>query len=633
MKTYCFECKHDCHCGRKCNQCSCYICNNIVIKTYEDYMGGNIIRTFFRKWLIGLFIIFLLFLYSVARADTVTTGNLLPNAGDGVDWGSNSTDQINPGNSGYVNNGDVVNGFTVTCSESQANCGYKHSTGGDFEVTGTATVSVDDIDLTSNTITQDMLDNGITLNSYIDVANCDSKPGNCEGRSGDADSHTIIIELKDSDGNILSTTTQTRVDISGFQGNCNGYPYSNSGGQTADCGQYNDQVIYNDTGSNKVDWSWSGTDNNNSNSSLGGPNLLGAKLTMTYDDTVIDNSIIEEIEDIFDNIDEDIINDISDNIQEPDFEIDMDSPEFESIIITEEFVEDFYMEMDQEFFIEDQGTNFEDEPMVVFADDQIMEEMYEESNEIIETFLPMPSEEEGLSSEESFVADESPVFMQPNDEPTEFTTETFKEEEMLEEDTPMMTETFKEEEIVEEEPKEMAKEEMIEEEKTEVVEEETTKEKPTKIAKATNEEKKEKVKEKEPTSKTTKTAKVKNENNTKQKNIQSKEAIKANLVKIMDKVDKDIKDISKNLQIKNIIKLDAMANDQVSLDLYDVPFYKSKDIYLDQIQIQDLRQIYEQTTLVKYTATDPINIVNEKLNKINIKKKRLLIELEQLKNG
>jgi len=633
MKTYCFECKHDCHCGRKCNQCSCYICNNIVIKTYEDYMGGNIIRTFFRKWLIGLFIIFLLFLYSVARADTVTTGNLLPNAGDGVDWGSNSTDQINPGASGYVNNGDVVNGFTVTCSESQANCGYKHSTGGDFEVTGTATVSVDDIDLTSNTITQDMLDNGITLNSYIDVANCDSKPGNCEGRSGDADSHTIIIELKDSDGNILSTTTQTRVDISGFQGNCNGYPYSNSGGQTADCGQYNDQVIYNDTGSNKVDWSWSGTDNNNSNSSLGGPNLLGAKLTMTYDDTVIDNSIIEEIEDIFDNIDEDIINDISDNIQEPDFEIDMDSPEFESIIITEEFVEDFYMEMDQEFFIEDQGTNFEDEPMVVFADDQIMEEMYEESNEIIETFLPMPSEEEGLSSEESFVADESPVFMQPNDEPTEFTTETFKEEEMLEEDTPMMTETFKEEEIVEEEPKEMAKEEMIEEEKTEVVEEETTKEKPTKIAKATNEEKKEKVKEKEPTSKTTKTAKVKNENNTKQKNIQSKEAIKANLVKIMDKVDKDIKDISKNLQIKNIIKLDAMANDQVSLDLYDVPFYKSKDIYLDQIQIQDLRQIYEQTTLVKYTATDPINIVNEKLNKINIKKKRLLIELEQLKNG
>ncbi len=250
-----------------------------------------------------------------------TTGNLLPNAGDGVDWNSNSTDQINPGNSGYVNNGDVVNGFTVTCSESQANCGYKDSTGGDFEVTGTSTISVDNINLTNNTRTQEMLDNGITLNSYIDIANCDHEAGNCEGDTGNTDSHTIVIELKDSNGVVLSTTTQTRVDIDGFQGNCNGYPYSNSGGQTANCGQYNDQVIYNDTGSNKVDWSWSGTDNNNSNSSRGGPNLLGANLTMTYENNSIDNSIIEEIEDIFDSIDEDIINDISDNIQEPDFKL------------------------------------------------------------------------------------------------------------------------------------------------------------------------------------------------------------------------------------------------------------------------------------------------------------------------
>ena len=101
----------------------------------------------------------------------------------------------------------------------------------------------------------------------------------------------------------------------------------------------------------------------------------------------------------------------------------------------------------------------------------------------------------------------------------------------------------------------------------------------------------------------------------------------------MDKIDKDIKDISKNLQIKNIIKLDAMASDQVSLDVYNVPFYKSEDIYLDQIQIQDLRHLYTNTTLNSYISTDPIAIVNEKLNKINIKKKQILIELEQLKNG
>ena len=74
-----------------------------------------------------------------------------------------------------------------------------------------------------------------------------------------------------------------------------------------------------------------------------------------------------------------------------------------------------------------------------------------------------------------------------------------------------------------------------------------------------------------------------------------------------------------------------MASDQASLDLYDIPFYKSKDIYLDQIQIQDLRQLYEDRTLASYTSTDPIAIVNEKLNQINLKKKQILIELEQLK--
>ena len=69
------------------------------------------------KWLIPF-----LFLFTAAQADSITTGNLLPNAGDGVDWGSTSTEQINPGSSsGTVVNGANVNGFDVTCSASQAN--------------------------------------------------------------------------------------------------------------------------------------------------------------------------------------------------------------------------------------------------------------------------------------------------------------------------------------------------------------------------------------------------------------------------------------------------------------------------------------------------------------------------------
>ena len=31
-----------------------------------------------------------------------------------------------------------------------------------------------------------------------------------------------------------------------------------------------------------------------------------------------------------------------------------------------------------------------------------------------------------------------------------------------------------------------------------------------------------------------------------------------------------------------------MTSEQASLDSYDIPFYKSENIYMDQIQIQDM---------------------------------------------
>jgi hypothetical protein len=49
MKTYCFECKHDCHCDRKCDHCSCYTCNDIVIKNHEDYLGENMFKKIWKK--------------------------------------------------------------------------------------------------------------------------------------------------------------------------------------------------------------------------------------------------------------------------------------------------------------------------------------------------------------------------------------------------------------------------------------------------------------------------------------------------------------------------------------------------------------------------------------------------------
>ena len=147
-------------------------------------------------------------------------------------------------------------------------------------------------------------------------------------------------------------------------------------------------------------------------------------------------------------------------------------------------------------------------------------------------------------------------------------------------------------------------------------------------------EEKEEIKEEESASETSEKSTVQTKKLTKQEKIQQKKAIVKNLARIMDKVDSDIKDISKNLAVKNIIKMEAMTSEQASLNAYqNTVFYKPKNIYLDQLNIFDNRQIYPNTNLATYIQNDKIDIKAKKLNDINIKKQRLLMELEALKNG
>ena len=396
------------------------------------------------------------------KAETITTGNLLPNSGDGVDWGSNSTDQINPANSsGYVSNGSTINGFDITCSTSQSNCGYKYSVGGDFEVTGTATVSVDNIALTNNSINQSMLDNGVTLNSYVDVANCESTAGNCESKGGSNDSHTTTVKLKDSSGNVLSTSTQTRTEVTGFKGNCNGYPGSSASGVTAGCGQYNDRIIYLGVGSNKVDWSWSGTDSNYTNQSRQGPNLLGASLKMTYSNTEY-SPIDEDTQETIEDIDTDIT-DIIEDLPE-DFDWYNDDIVFEDTYTWEEEEytwEDEYV-LEDDFYFEEEYTMEEDMYFEEFEIDEFdigdfeQPPMFEDFEEF-ETFEEMPIIEE-VFFEEDYTMEPPTAIMEEifteefEEDFTEFLEETGMEEEFMEflEDEGITAEEFFEE-ITEEE--------------------------------------------------------------------------------------------------------------------------------------------------------------------------------------
>ena len=175
------------------------------------------------------------------------------------------------------------------------------------------------------------------------------------------------------------------------------------------------------------------------------------------------------------------------------------------------------------------------------------------------------------------------------------------------------------------------KEEKAIEEKEEIQEEKEEKVKESKVAKKETQEEKEVAEEESSGESATEASSA---NTSKQKKIQQKKALVKNIDRVMDKVDADIKDIAKNLQIKNIIKLQAMASEQASLDLYSKAlFYKPKDIYLDQLNIFDPRQIYDNVSLASYIKTDKVAIKANALHEINLKKQRLLIELEQLKNG
>jgi hypothetical protein len=213
-----------------------------------------------------LYLSLILFLIVWAvQAEEIVTGNLLPN-------GTNNSSSYQSIDSTIPN--VTTNGFNTS--------GGIRDWGQEIEVDGTGSINYTG-NLTDQA-TQQELDNGIRLDSTTIVQNCEwlGSQYQCGNAQSGQDTFTTTVKILDDDGNVLAITNQTRNNDAGYGNNAF---------------KYEDSVSYTGTGSNQFYWEWKGVDLGSSGT-LGGANLLGAKLTMTYDDTVIEQEVIEQIEEV-----------------------------------------------------------------------------------------------------------------------------------------------------------------------------------------------------------------------------------------------------------------------------------------------------------------------------------------------
>ena len=545
------------------------------------------------KWLYTFLILTLVILSAKAEDnDTGFSSNILPNAGTTTSSLTNSTlDGVQSGSTGNLTNNSTHNGFTITCDTQVGGaCGKAFS--GELEashdMTVTATGSLVGIegdstpDGVTHTSTQLKLNGGIGITSSVSVQNCEWSGSSyeCGNSVGVADSYTITMKVLDADENVLASSTKIRITDAGYNANAR---------------SFDDSLNYNGVHANTYEWSWKGVDGSESTSVVTrGPNLLGAELELAFPTDDYEPLSTAEIETINEalgtaNLNESQIWDIVSGLEESIGEtlnietggavtsVEFNEETFEVIVYTAPGASVEKVAQVQELV----QTMTETKTVETLKTEVIKEVIEEAKQEVTSGPQPMLLEE-APKEEESRPTEQGPMKMAaaPNEEPKENTKE----------------------------------EAAVVEEKNEP-------------------EQNKEPEEKESPSKATTTSVVSKQNNTKQKKVQSKETAKPKLKVMMAKIDAKVKNPLKNLQLKNLIKMDAMVSDQLSLDSYNVAFYAPKDIYLDQLNMIDNRLIYANVSLATYVDNDKMIIKARKLGEINSRKQKLLIELETLKNG
>ena len=490
--------------------------------------------------------------------DTAFTSNILPNAGDTTSSYSNANlDGVTTGSSATtLTNNLVYNGFTITCDTQVSNaCGSAHPSIGEIEashdLTVTATGSLVGVtgtstpDGLSHTSTQAKLNGGINLSSSVSVQNCEwsSSSYRCGSYTGAVDSYTITMKIKDSDGNVLASSTKIRTDDAGYNANAR---------------TFDDNLHYNGVHANTYEWSWKGVDGSESTSvAVRGPNLLGAEMALDFptdDYEALSQAEIEEINEalgtanlteseiwnVISGIEESIGMELNVATEGAVVSVELNEETMQVIVHTSKEASVKEVAKVQEV-IQTMNETKAVETLKKEVIQEVMKEIYEEPKTTqTKSFAMVPKEKAVSSKKEETKVSKAPPGRTPAKE----------EKEEVKEEQPIVKETQEEEEVAQEE---------------------SSTESSTEVSSASTSE---------------------------QKKIQAKKALVKNLDRVMNKVDADIKDIAKNLQIKNLIKLEAMTSEQASLDLYaNALFYKPKDIYLEQLNIFDPRQIYDNVNL------------------------------------
>ena len=562
------------------------------------------------------------FQIKVSKAETATSGNLLPNAGDGVNTNvqnSNSTIDGIDSSTGFTLDG--ITDYSTNYNELEANG------------TGTVSASGTLVDITTTTesgnsftTTETSLDGGVTLNATTEIQNCEWSGSSyqCGQATNGRDSFTTTIKILDTNNNVLSVTSLTR---------------NNDAGYRSDTHTYTDSVTSTITGSRKWDWEWKGVDGNNpSATGAVGPNLVGASLTATILDisyTPISEETEEQLEDTNEQLElaQEELENLFENMEDVNFE-QLEELQFNAPIIEELEIE--------EIQIEELAIAFEETFKEILIEENLIEEF--------ETALI----EESLTEEEFF------------EEMTNIIEEEF--EELMPMPTAMKEEEIIEMEVTEEEitnEEEVATEELEETKQEENVKQEEVKEEETETSNANTETNAKTEDNSEESMETEQEGEPSSEESTMDENTEAEgsetetnneeavddeaagddrqendeiDSVNVKVKRIIAKLEKTLKSVDDQVKAVQYVTLKGIQSGSADLSSYKVQMQDTVKLndgnpdFFNQLNIEQ-EQIYRNKSLNAYTNNDPISIKQTELHRIDIEKKQLLLELKILREG